>query len=57
MGGVGSSALFLKHFINYSWAHIDMAGLAGDVTEKPYNVPKNASGYGVRLFVDYVMNR
>lgn len=57
MGGVGSSALFLKHFINYSWAHIDMAGLSGDVTEKPYNLPKNASGYGVRLFVDFVMNR
>lgn len=57
MGGVGSSALFLKHFTNYSWAHIDMAGVTGDVTEKPYNVPKNASGYGVRLFIDFVMNR
>jgi leucyl aminopeptidase len=57
MGGVGSSALFLKHFTNYSWAHIDMAGVAGDVAEKPYNLPRSASGYGVRLFVDFVLNR
>lgn len=53
-GGVGSSATFLKHFVDYpAWAHIDMAGMMLTVGECPY-VPKGATGYGVRLLADFV---
>ncbi len=53
-GGVGVSATFLKHFVDYpAWAHIDMAGLAIDAKENPYQ-PKGATGYGVRLLAEFV---
>ncbi|MBZ0275308.1 MAG: leucyl aminopeptidase family protein, partial [Anaerolineae bacterium] len=49
-GGVGTSAIFLKHFVDYPvWAHVDMAGMAVDVPNIPYVPGKGASGYGVRL--------
>jgi leucyl aminopeptidase len=52
--GVGSSAMFLKHFVDYpAWAHVDMAGLAIDAKDNPY-MPEGATGYGVRLFVEFV---
>lgn len=56
-GGVGTSAVFLKEFIDYPWAHIDMAGMAlyGKVHETPY-IPAGGSGYGVRLLVDLIRN-
>jgi leucyl aminopeptidase len=52
-GGVGTSAIFLKEFIEYPWAHIDIAGMAllAKKDESPY-VPAGGSGYGVRLLVD-----
>lgn len=52
--GVGVSAMFLKRFVDFpAWAHIDMAGMAADATNgKPY-LPKGATGYGVRLFVEF----
>jgi len=54
-GGVGSSAIFLKHFVSYpAWAHIDMAGLAMDVKDNPYIPRKGATGYGVRLLAEFV---
>ena len=50
-GGVGTSAAFLREFIEYNWAHIDMAGMA--MTEKEsYYTPSGATGYGVRLLVE-----
>lgn len=52
-GGVGASATFLRHFVNYPWAHVDMAGMAADLKDNPY-MPAGASGFGVRLFVDFV---
>jgi leucyl aminopeptidase len=53
-GGASVAALFLKNFIDYpAWAHVDMAGLAGSDGENPYQ-PKGASGYGVRLFIEFV---
>ncbi len=55
-GGVGSSAMFLKHFVNYPWAHVDMAGMASDLPDTPY-APAGASGYGVRLLVEFVRSR
>lgn len=49
-GGVGSSATFLKHFVEYpGWAHLDMAGLAMNGKDNPYVPGKGATGYGVRL--------
>jgi leucyl aminopeptidase len=52
-GGVGTSAIFLKHFADYpAWAHIDMAGMTFDQPDNPY-VPKGATGYGVRLLVEF----
>lgn len=54
-GGIGSSATFLKHFVSFpAWAHIDMAGMAVDVKDTPYIPEKGATGYGVRLFVEFV---
>ncbi|GAB4575097.1 MAG: leucyl aminopeptidase [Anaerolineae bacterium] len=51
-GGVGTSATFLKHFTSYPWAHVDMAGMAADLKDVPY-MPSGASGFGVRLLVDF----
>lgn len=53
-GGVGTSAIFLKHFVDYpTWAHIDMAGMNFDAPDNPY-MPKGATGYGVRLLTEFV---
>ncbi len=56
-GGVGASAIFLKEFTDYPWAHIDMAGmvLITKIQETPYT-PWGATGYGVRLLVDFLLN-
>ena len=54
-GGVGSSAIFLKHFVAFpAWAHIDMAGLAFGGRDNPYVPGKGATGYGVRLLTEFV---
>jgi leucyl aminopeptidase len=54
MGGVGTSAMFLKHFVDFpAWAHIDMASMMFDAIDNPY-VPKGATGYGVRLLTEFV---
>jgi leucyl aminopeptidase len=55
---VGSSAIFLKAFTDYPWAHVDMAGMAL-VTKLAQETPVNrlgATGYGVRLLVDFLRN-
>jgi leucyl aminopeptidase len=53
--GVGSSATFLKRFVDYpAWAHIDMAGMAFDAKENPYVPAKSATGFGVRLLTEFV---
>jgi leucyl aminopeptidase len=55
--GVGSSAVFLKEFTEYPWAHIDIAGMAllAKKDESPY-VPAGGSGFGVRLLVEFLRN-
>lgn len=58
-GGASTAAIFLKHFVDYpAWAHIDMAGMEADNNpgEAPYVPAKGATGYGVRLFTDFVRN-
>jgi leucyl aminopeptidase len=54
-GGACIAALFLKRFTSYpAWAHIDMAGVMADVPENPYLPGGGASGFGARLFVEFV---
>lgn len=54
-GGVGASAMFLKSFTNYPWAHLDIAGVANNKTSKAYT-PAGATGFGVRLLVEFLRN-
>jgi leucyl aminopeptidase len=53
--GVGSSATFLKHFVSYPWAHVDIAGMAFKPkgTDNPYQ-PRGATGFGTRLLIEFV---
>jgi len=57
--GTITAAAFLRSAIkNTPWVHIDIAGVAWTQTgtkEKPYN-PKGATGFGVRLILDYLQN-
>jgi leucyl aminopeptidase len=47
--------MFLKQFVDEDtpWAHIDVAGVAKTKVDLPY-CPKGATGFGVRLLVDYL---
>lgn len=54
--GTLTAAAFLKRFIgNYPWAHIDMAYVDLEPKGRAY-IPKGASGFGVRLFIELVSN-
>ena len=54
--GVGASAAFLKAFAEgYPWAHLDIAPMALADKDKPY-IPKGATGFGVRLLVQWLRN-
>jgi leucyl aminopeptidase len=51
MGGI-----FLKNFVNKTrWAHVDIAGTARYSKPRGYR-PKNATGFGVRLLVEALIN-
>ena len=52
-GGVATSAIFLKEFTNYPWAHLDIAGVAFSEKEQAYG-PAGATGFGVRLLVNFL---
>ena len=54
-GGIGASAMFLKSFTNYPWAHLDIAGVANNKKSKAYT-PAGATGFGVRLLVEFLRN-
>jgi leucyl aminopeptidase len=48
---------FLKHFAgDVPWAHLDIAGTAWTEEEKPY-IARGATGFGVRLMANFVLNR
>ncbi len=53
MGGI-----FLKKFVSkkYPWAHLDIAGTAMVSTEIAEYIPKDATGFGVRLFTEFLRN-
>ena len=57
--GTITAAAFLKNAIEKTpWVHFDIAGVAWTqiaTKEKPYN-PKGATGFGVRLILDYLQN-
>ena len=56
-GGTITAALFLKRFVGeYPWVHLDIAGPAFLSKDKPY-IPKGASGIGVRLLAQFLMDR
>lgn len=56
-GGSILCAIFIEQFVkNVPWAHIDMASVAFAKEAKGY-LPKNATGIGVRLLVDYLEQR
>lgn len=56
-GGVGTAAVFLEAFTDYPWAHIDMAGMELTTSGKGRRyLTKGATGYGVRLLVEFLRN-
>jgi leucyl aminopeptidase len=54
-GGVGTSAVFLKEFTDYPWAHLDIAGVALSEKAKGY-IPAGGTGFGVRLLIEFLRN-
>ncbi len=52
-GGMITAGKFLSHFTNYPYIHLDIAGVAMFGAKRDY-VCKGASGYGVRLIVDFL---
>jgi leucyl aminopeptidase len=53
--GATTAGMFLKHFTDYPWLHLDIAGVA--FLDKPdgYRL-RNATAVGVRLLFDFVKN-
>lgn len=49
-GGASTGAAFLEYFTNYTWAHLDIAGVAWG-GENAYRY-QGATGYGVQLLVE-----
>jgi leucyl aminopeptidase len=52
-----TGGMFLKQFVpdDLPWAHVDILGTATTDEDLPYT-PKGATGFGVRLLVDYLQN-
>lgn len=49
-----TAAKFLEHFVDYPWVHLDIAGPSFlPSSPKPYR-PKGATGFGVRLLVEFL---
>lgn len=58
-GGASTGAVFLKKFAGKTpWAHLDIAGVAlSEKLPEPFLPVKGATGFGVRLLVDYLESR
>jgi leucyl aminopeptidase len=52
-----TGAAFIKEFVkdDIAWAHIDIAGTAFNEGSARGDVPTNATGYGVRLLINYLL--
>ncbi len=56
-GGVSIGAKFLEHFTEgYPWAHLDIASVVLADKDVDPITPKGATGFGVRLLVDFVQS-
>jgi leucyl aminopeptidase len=56
-GGTITAACFLSKFVKDSpWAHVDIAGVDNQDKGHPY-LPKGGTGFGVRLFTEYILNQ
>jgi leucyl aminopeptidase len=55
-GGVGASAIFLREFTSYPWAHLDIAPMGLSDSAGPYT-PKGGTGFGVRALVEFLRAR
>jgi leucyl aminopeptidase len=55
-GGVGTSAVFLQQFVDFPWAHLDIAGMALSEKDSAY-IPAGGTGFGVRLLVEFLHQR
>jgi leucyl aminopeptidase len=53
MGGVATSAIFLREFTDYPWAHLDIAGMALSEKTRGY-INRGGTGFGVRLLVEFL---
>jgi leucyl aminopeptidase len=55
LAGTIVGGIFLKQFVSddVPWAHLDVAAMAMPEKDGPYT-PKGASGFGVRLFLEYL---
>jgi leucyl aminopeptidase len=53
--GTINGAAFLSNFVKTSWVHVDIAGTAWSLEEREY-IPKAATGYGVRLVAQLLMD-
>lgn len=56
VGGVSTSSLFLKHFTDYPWLHLDIAGAAFVKEARGYR-QSGATAVPVRLVYEYVKRR
>ena len=54
-GGVATSAIFLKEFTDFPWAHLDIAGMAFNEKAQGYFVA-GGTGFGVRLLTELLRN-
>lgn len=53
-----TAAAFIKEFVgDLPWAHLDIAGTAFNEGEARGETPKSATGFGVRLVYEYLVNR
>jgi leucyl aminopeptidase len=55
VGGVITAGMFLKHFTDYPWIHLDIAGPAFLEKAEPYKA-QGGTGTGVRLVYDFAKN-
>jgi leucyl aminopeptidase len=55
-GGVGASAIFLKEFVSYPWAHLDIAGMSS-INKDDGEQVKGGTGFGVRTLVEFARRR
>jgi leucyl aminopeptidase len=51
--GAITAGIFLQHFIDYNWVHLDIAGTAFIKTQESYK-GKNGTGSGVRLIYQFL---